>query len=210
MRDGNRRAAALPGSPRTARPVPGSPRKRIRWLIFVVAVMAVLTGGWPLINLAVSDNTRIAANTRLVVGPSSQHAARVTVGPGWSMQSAQSNPHMGYVLRRGRVEVSITYVRLISHARADDLFTGMRQLVRIGHPGTLLSTPEDVTTRHGYEGALGKVRGPSLTGTASAFTDPGRNFAIEMFVLAPPHTLRVNLVAAQRIILSLLFLPAAR
>jgi hypothetical protein len=210
MRDGNRAAAAFPGSARTALPVPGSPRKRIRWLIIVVAVMVVLTAGWPLINLAVSDNSRIAANTSLVVGPSSQNSARVTVGPGWSMLSEQSNPHLGYVLRRGGVEVSITYVRLLSHAHAAGLFTGMRQLVRMGHPGAVLSKPTDVTTVNGYEGDLGTVRGASLSGTASVFTDPGRNFAIEMFVFAPLHTVRANLIAAQRIVRSLLFLPAVR
>lgn len=210
MRDGNRGAAALPGSARTARPIPGSPRKRIRWLLIVVAVMAVLTAGWPLINLAVSDNSRIAANSSLEVGPSSQNAARVTVGPGWSMLSAQSNPHRGYVLQRGGVEVSITYVRLISHDHAAGLFTGMRQLVRMLHPDAELSRPRDVTTVHDYEGDLGTVRGPDLSGTASVFTDSGRNFAIEMFVIAPRRTVRANLIAAQRIVRSLLFLPAAR
>jgi hypothetical protein len=210
MRDGNRGAAALPGSARTARPIPGSPRKRIRWLLIVVAVMAILTAGWPLINLAVSNNSRIAANTSLVIGPSSESSARVTVGPGWSMLSEQSNPHMGYVLRRGGVEVSITYVRLIRHVHAADLFTGMRQLVRMLHPGAELSRPKDVTTAHGYEADLGTVRGSGLVGTASVFTDPGRNFAIEMFVIAPLHTVRVNLIAAQRIVRSVFFLPVVR
>jgi hypothetical protein len=210
MRDSSRPAAALPGSARTANPVPGSARTRIRWLLIVIAIMVVLTAGWPLINLAVSDHRHLAANTSLVVGPSRPDSARVTVGPGWSMLTSESNPHLGYELQRGTVEVSIVYVRLIEHAHAAALWSGMRELVRIDHPGASLSAPRSITSRHGTEGDAGLVTGQNLKGTATVYTDPGRNFAIELLVVAPDHSVLANLVAAQRIIASLIFLSAAR
>jgi hypothetical protein len=210
MRDSNRAAAAFPGAARTALPVPGSARTRVRWLLIVVAIIIVLTAGWPLLNLAVSNNRRISANTHLVVGPSRKDSARVTIGPGWSMLSAESNPHLGYVLRRGAVQVSIDYVTLIDHAHAGGLWAGMRELVRIGHPGATLSAPRPVSTVHHSEGDIGKVSGRNLVGTATVFADTSRDFAIEMVVLSPRRAVRANLIAAQRIIFSLLFLPTSR
>jgi hypothetical protein len=36
-------------------PGSASPRARVRWLLIVVGVMALLTAGWPLLNAAVAD-----------------------------------------------------------------------------------------------------------------------------------------------------------
>jgi hypothetical protein len=183
---------------------------RLRWLVIVVAVMAVLTAGWPLVNLAVSDNRRVGANTRLTVGPSRRDSAQVTVGPGWLMQSAQSNPHMAYSLRRGPVTVSIVYVYLLSRGQAGDLFSGMREVIRISHPGAAISAPRPITSAHGLKGKAGLVTSSSMAGTAAVFAYPAREFAIEMMVIAPRRTSPANLVAAQRILRSLIFSAAPR
>jgi hypothetical protein len=181
---------------------------RFRWLVIVVAIMAVLTAGWPLINLAVSDNRRITANTRLMVGPSHRDSAQVTVGPGWLMQSAQSNPHMAYSLRRGPVTVSIAYVYLLSRGEARDLYSGMREVIQISHPGATMSAPRQITSARGFKGSAGVVTSSRMAGTAAVFAYPSREFAIEMVVLAPRRTALANLIAAQRIVHSLIF-PAA-
>jgi hypothetical protein len=178
---------------------------RLRWLLIVVAIMAVLTAGWPLINIAVSDNSRIAANSKLSVGPSRKNSAQVTVGPGWLMQSAQSDPREAYSLRRGGVTLSIIYVDLLSRSDVDGLWQGMAQLLRISYPGTSLSRPVRVTSVHGYPGATGLITSRTTRGTAAVFADQQRQFAVEIVITAPRRTPVANLVAAQRIMRSVLF-----
>jgi hypothetical protein len=178
---------------------------RLRWLVIVVAIMAVLTAGWPLINLAVSDNSRIAANSKLYVGPSHKNSAQVTIGPGWLMQSAQTNPRLAYSLQRGGVTMSIVYVDLLSRSDVGGLWQGMRQILRISRPGTRLSRPVRITSAHGYPGETGIISSRTMRGTAAVFANRPRQFAVEIVVTAPRRTPLGNLVAAQRIVRSVLF-----
>ena len=181
---------------------------RLRWLVIVVAIIVVLTAGWPLINLAVSDNSHVAANTTLTVGPSHKDSAQVTMGPGWTMQSAQSNPHVAYSLRRGGVTMSIVYVPLLSRSDTGGLWRGMSQILRISQPGTSLSRPVPITSAHGIRGDAGLITGRTMRGTVAVFANPPRQYAVEIVVIAPRSTPLASLVAAQRIMRSLLF-PAA-
>jgi hypothetical protein len=181
---------------------------RLRWLAVVIAVMAVLTAGWPLLNRVVSDHSRLAASTRLAIGPSHKNGAIVTVGPGWTLRASETNPRLAYTLQRGPVILSITYATLINNRQAGDLWAGLRDVVQIGHPGATLSAPVSVRTINGSAGDIGLVRSPDLAGTASVFAGPTRQYAIEMVIAAPKGSPRLNLVAAQRIMQSLVF-PAA-
>ncbi len=181
---------------------------RLRWLAVIIAVMAVLTAGWPLLSRVVSDHQRLAAHTRLSLGPSHKNSATVTVGPGWTMQSGETNPRLIYHLDRGRVHLSIAYATLINNRQVGGLWAGLREVVRINHPGATLSNPVQIRTTHGYAGEVGVVRARDLVGTASVFAGPSRRFAIEMVVEAPNRSARLNLLAAQRIMRSLVF-PAA-
>jgi hypothetical protein len=181
---------------------------RLRWLAVIIAVMAVLTAGWPLLNRVVSDHHRLAANSKLSLGPSRRSAAVVTVGPGWVLRSGESNPRLVYQLERGAVHLSITYATLINDRQLDHLWSGLRAVVEVNHPGATLSTPVEIRTQHGTEGDFGLVRAPDLVGTASVFAGPSRRFAIEMVVEAPKRSALLNLLAAQRIMRSLVF-PAA-
>ena len=181
---------------------------RLRWLAVIIAVMAVLTAGWPLLSRVVSDHRLLAANTRLSLGPSHQNSAIVTVGPGWTMQSGETNPRLIYHLDRGGVHLSIAYATLINNRQVGDLWAGLREVVQVNHPGATLSKPVEVRTMHGSAGELGVVRARDLVGTASVFAGPSRRFAIEMVIEAPNRSARLNLLAAQRIMRSLVF-PAA-
>ncbi len=183
---------------------------RLRWLVTVVAIMAVLTAGWPLINLAVSDNRRVGANARLSVGPSHRDSAQVTVGRGWLMQSAQSNPREAYSLRRGGVSMSIAYVDLLSRSDVGDLWSGMGQILQISHPGARLSAPVPITSAHGLAGDAGLVTGRTMRGTAAVYANRPRQYAVEIVITAPRRTPLANLVAAQQIIRSVMFPAAAR
>jgi hypothetical protein len=99
-------------------PGSASPRARLRWLLIVVAVMVLLTAGWPLLNGLVADRQKLLAGTSLRVGPSGPDSASVRVGPGWTLQPAETDPRQRYVLRRGAVAVSIDYLSLIGTHRA--------------------------------------------------------------------------------------------
>lgn len=183
---------------------------RLRWLAIVIAIMAVLTAGWPLLSLAVTDQDRLAANSKLVVGPGHSNSAVVRVGPGWLLHPGESNPHLAYSLQRGPADMSIAYVTLVNNRQVSDLWAGLREVVQIRHPGASLSAPIPVVSIHGAKGNLGVVRAPDLVGTAAVFAGPSRLFAIEMVVVAPKGTARLNLVAAQRIVRSLLFPATVR
>ena len=182
---------------------------RLRRLAIVVAIMAVLTAGWPLINLAVSDNQHVAANSMLTVGPSHKDSAQVTMSSGWTMQSAQSDPHLAYFLRRGSVTMSIAYVALLSRSDVGGLWRGMSQILRISQPGTSLSRPLPITSAHGLQGVTGLVTGRTMRGTVAVFANRPRQYAVEIVIIAPRSTPVANLAAAERIVRSLLF-PAAQ
>lgn len=182
---------------------------RLRWLAVIIAVMAVLTAGWPLLNRVVSDHNRLAANTRLKIGPSRKASAIVTVGPGWVLRAGETNPRLIYHLDRGVVHLSIAYATLLNNTRVDNLWTGLREVVQIDHPGATLSRPIRIRTIHGAAGDIGVVQASDLVGTASVFAGPSRRFAIEMVIEeAPNRSARLNLLAAQHIMRSLVF-PAA-
>jgi hypothetical protein len=181
---------------------------RLRWLAVIIAVMAVLTAGWPLLNRVVSDHQRLAARSRLTIGPGRRNSAIVTVGPGWTLRPGETNPRMVYILARGPVKMSIAYATLVNNRQVGDLWAGLREVVQISHPGATLSAPAPVRTTHGYAGDIGVVKAPGLEGTVSVFAGPSRQFAIEMVVEAPNASARLNLLAAQHIIRSLVF-PAA-
>lgn len=176
---------------------------RLRWLVIVVAVMALLTAGWPLLNLAVSSHRALAAKTTLTIGPSHSDASQVTVGPGWTLLPAQSDPRQEYSISRGRLDMKIAYVSLINRGQTPHLWAGLRNLVQLSNPGVRLSTPTAMTTAQGRRGVTGRLAGSSMFGIATIVADPSKAFAIEMVMLAPYRTRHVNMIAARRIIRSL-------
>lgn len=182
---------------------------RLRWLAVIIAVMAVLTAGWPLLNRIVSDHQRLAARSRLTIGPGRKNSAIVTVGPGWTLRPGETNPRLVYSLARGPVTMSITYATLVNNRQASHLWAGLREVVQVSHPGATLSAPVRVRTSHGSAGDIGVVKGPGLAGTVSVFAGPSRQYAIEMVIEAPNASARLNLLAAQRIMRSLIFPSAA-
>jgi hypothetical protein len=182
---------------------------RLRWLVIIIAVMALLTAGWPLLNRAVANHQRLAAGSKLVVGPGKKNSAVVTVGPGWLLQPGETNPRLVYLLQRGPATLTIAYASLVNNRQVDDLWAGMRQVVALRHPGATLSPPLPIRTVHGYEGDFGLVQAPRMVGTAAVFAGPSRRYAVEMLMVIPRGTPRLSLLAAQRIMRSVLF-PGAR
>jgi hypothetical protein len=191
------------------RPTVSATKLRLRWLVIVVAVMAVLTAGWPLLDMAVANRHPLAAGSRLTVGPSSSSGV-VTVGPGWSQLSAQSNPTQGYLLQRGRLDLSITHVGLVNREQLPQMWRGLLRILSVSNPGIRLSKPALITTSHGVHAITGVVTGPRLIGTATIVRSPSGNFGIDMVALAPHRTSRALRAAAVRVMVSLMFTAQGR
>jgi hypothetical protein len=176
---------------------------RLRWLTVVILVMAALTIGWPLINMAVPNRRALASGTVLSLGPGQGDLARFTVGPGWSMVPSQTDPRLAYLLRRGHVELAISYVALLDRAQTAYLWTGLRQVIEVSNPGLRLGRPFAYKTAQGRRAARGVIIGPNDIGTATVVRNPSGAFAVEMIVISPRHASRVNIVAAHRVVRSL-------
>jgi len=181
----------------------------LRWLATVVAVMALLTVGWPLLNSAVSDNLPLARLTALRIGPVGANSAVVKVGPGWSLRPAESSPARGYSLRRGAAAVSIAYVSLANRSQAPRLWDGLRAIVRLRNPGLRLGSPRAITSRQGRAGLTGPLTSCRTAGAATIFVGPSGIFAIQMIVLAPRNPRGAAALAAIRTFVRSLVFPAA-
>lgn len=186
------------------RPTVSATKLRLRWLGIVVAVMALLTAGWPLLDKAVADQHPLAAGSRLTVGASPSSGV-VTVGSGWSLLSAQSNPTQGYLLQRGSLDLSIMHVGLVNRAQLPQMWQGLVRILSVSNPGVRLSKPALMTTRRGAHAITGMVTGRRLTGTATIVRSPSGNFGIAMVTLAPHRTSLALRAAALRVMVSLMF-----
>ena len=184
--------------------------RRIRELVLVVAVIAALTAGWPLINLAVSDRQPVPAGRTMSVGPNTAQSARFTLGPGWSVQSAATDPRQEYVLRHGAEEMSLMYVTLASPAEAVHLWAGLRKVLSLGDASARLGKPRQITSARGRKGLTGLVTEDGRRGRAMIYPAPAGNFAIEMVSLGPRGAPPAGLAAALRVALSVMFPAAAR
>jgi hypothetical protein len=187
------------------RPAASTTKVRLRWLAIVVATMALLTAGWPLLNSIASDRQPLAAGSTVTVGPGSTSAGTVTVGRGWSFQPAQSNPTQQYVLRNRAVVLEIRHVALIGHSQSAGMWTGMREILSITNPGLRLGPPVKITIAHKFAAVTGRILGLRLIGTATIVPGPSREFGIAMVEFAPRRTSRTLLASAHRIMVSLMF-----
>ncbi|HTZ91153.1 MAG TPA: hypothetical protein VMB74_02050 [Streptosporangiaceae bacterium] len=183
-------AAERPGHP----PGTASPRTRLRALLIVITIVVALTAGWPLLNALVADELKVPAGTALRVGPSGPDSASVRVGPHWTMRPALSDPRQGLVLARGDVIVSISYLSLIRPSLVAGIWSGLRQILRISHPGITIGPPVAVTSGQGQAGRTASVTSVLSVGAVTVFVGPSRTYAIQMVVLGPRGA---SLVAAQ-------------
>lgn len=178
---------------------------RLRWLLIVVAVMAVLTAGWPLLNMAVANRRPLAAGSHLTVGTGPSSSAVITVGPGWSLLSAQSNPMLGYVLQHGQIQLSINHVALVAGNQVPRLWRGLREILALSDPGVRLTRPVLIMRDHKLRAITGAIIGTRLVGSASIVPGPSRQFGIEMIALAPRGTNAARRLLAIMVMRSLRF-----
>lgn len=182
--------------------------RRVGWLIAVIAVMAVLTAGWPLVTLAVSDNQPAAAGSPLTIGPDSTHSAQFTPGRGWVIRSAETDPNQLWTLCRGPVDASVTQVTLANPSQVGQLWPGLVNILRLGSPSARLGKPVAITSAQGGKGLTGTLTENGRGGQAAIFPGPSEDFAIEIVTVAPETDSRTARSAAVQLVRSLRF-PAA-
>ncbi|RDG38399.1 hypothetical protein DVH02_09355 [Streptomyces corynorhini] len=149
--------------------------------------MAVLTGGWPLIDRALSDRERLPGGALLELGPASGTAVLRVVGEGWSLSKAQSDPSFSYALSRDGVDVVAGYVDLTTtEAGAGRLWTGLRRVQSVADADSRLGAPHSATSAGGARGSTGTLTRGGRTGTATVWLRPDETCAVEITVLAKP------------------------
>jgi hypothetical protein len=162
----------------------GSPRP-LRALIVVVAVMATLTFGWPLVSLAVSDNRPVTPGQTLFIGSGTRSAA-FTPGPDWVAHNAHTSLLEYWSLSDGPVDVSVIYVLLLNRNQVGRLWPGLNRILRLNDGSAQLGTPASVSIGDGVRGLSGPVTANDWAGQAAVFPSPNDDFAIELVSVAPP------------------------
>jgi hypothetical protein len=159
--------------------------RRVGWLLAVVGVMAVLAGGWPLVSWAVSGDQPSAAGQVLTIGPGGSDSAQFNPGPGWVIDRAVSDPLQGWRLERGRVDVTVLYVMLLSSSQAGRLWPGLGNILRLGDPSARLGRPVALAGSPAGAGLTGPVTENGRAGQAAVLPDAAADFAVEVVSAAP-------------------------
>ena len=162
----------------------GSPRP-LRSLIIVVTVILVLTVGWPLVSLAVSDNQPVGAGQPLTIGPDGSHSATFTPGPDWAVRSGETNQIERWSLSDGPVDVTVAYVTLVGPSAVGRLWPGLDRTLQLSDASARLGRPATFTSADGGKGLTGTVTANDRAGQAAVFPGPGADFAIEIVSVAP-------------------------
>ena len=187
----------------------GSPRT-LRWLIIVVAVIVVVTVGWPVVSLAVSDDHPVAAGQPLAIGPDSALSAVFTPGRDWVVRSAETDPILHWSLTDGAVDVSVVYVMVISPSQVGRLWPGLQSDLQLGDASARLGRPASITSAAGSSGLTGTVTASDRAGQAAVFPGPAGKFAIEIVSVAPVQDGAAARAAAALVARSLRFPAAAQ
>ena len=199
-----------------AHTIAASPRRarRSRWArwwgpVAVTAVLALLAGGWPLIDSWISGDERVRAGTVFRVGPSEDRRAWFRVGDGWTLDRGGTTPSRRFVLRHGDVDLSVSYISLQRAADAERLWSGLRDTLLVGDPDARLGPPRPVTADAGARGEAGAVGRDGDTGTAVVYAGPKDTFAISLIAVAPADTPAVEWLPADDVMRSLTFTEEA-
>jgi hypothetical protein len=185
----------------------GSPRP-LRWLIIVVSVIVVLTVGWPVVSLAVSDDQPVAAGQPLTIGPGGSHSATFNPGPGWAVRSAATNTVESWRLSDGSVDLTVAYVILLGPSQVGRLWPGLQRTLLLGDASARLGRSATFISADGAKGLTGTVTANESAGQATVLVGPDADFAIEIVGAAPVHD-RAAAQAATALVARSLRFPAA-
>jgi hypothetical protein len=178
---------------RRVRPATEVSRPRRAWAIVVavLAGMALLAGGWPLVSSLLPDTESLPAGVGLRLGPDPEEAALLPLaGDGWRMSRSQSNPDQRYALRYGAVGLDASYVQLEQPADADGLWDGLRKLGELSD--STIGPPAPAQSARGLPTEEASVEEDGLTGTVTVYVHPDRSYAIVLKELGRPDAPRAD------------------
>ena len=172
--------------------------------------MVVLTVGWPLVSLAVSDDQPVAVGQPLSIGPVRAQSATFTPGRDWSVRSAETDPILHWSLSDGPVDVTVLWVMVISPSQVGRLWPGLQSGLLVSDASARLGRPASITSAAGGKGLTGTLTANDRAGEAAVFPGPARDFAIEIVSVAPVQDGAAARAAAALVARSLRFPAAAQ
>lgn len=156
------------------------PRRPPWWgALAVLAVLAALVAGWPLVASRFPDERPLAERTVLRIGPDGA-SAWFRVGAGWTLHKAETRPSQEYVLTRGPTTLTIAYLLVLRDTDADALWEGLRRSTRVADADTRVGPPRALVAERGAKGLVGDMTRSGDPGLAAVYPAPGRDFAIRM------------------------------
>ncbi|MFC4564470.1 hypothetical protein ACFO4E_21635 [Nocardiopsis mangrovi] len=164
----------------------GPPAARVPWrsLAVIIGIVVLLAVGWPIVNAAIADEAPVADGSTMSVAEGGGHEARLTFGPGWTLQPGRSTKGQTYSFTHGGVRMTVLSAVLDQPRDIDELWTGLRRVTQVDHPGAELGEPRVTMSRNGAGGWTGPLVDGDQTGRAVIYPSPGTAFAVEMTVLA--------------------------
>ena len=154
---------------------------RSNWVPLGVAaaVVAVLTGGWALLNASLPRTEDLAAGQSITLGSGQAHEASMSFDDDWELNTGSSTQGERYVFSKGSMNLQVSVVTPLTRATATELWEGMRDIVQVGDATASLGEPKPVTSEGGAEGLTGDLHIRQSTGTATVFPSPEGDFAVE-------------------------------
>lgn len=183
---------------------PRGPRSNWVPLAVAVAVVAVLTGGWALVNSALPATESLTDGHSMTLGSGGGYEASVTFDDGWELHPGSSSQGQQYLFSKGPVDLRMNVAVPSQRASAPELWEGMRDIVRVGDASARLDDPQPVTSDGGAEGLTGTLHSDRHTGSAAVFPSPNGEFAVESQVFGAEAS-QTELAEAEQLLQSLRF-----
>jgi hypothetical protein len=202
--EGNAMAETTGEDPRARRRGP-----RSNWVPLgaAAAAIALLVVAWPLANALLPDSQSVPSGEPVPVGSAGGYRASLTFPQeGWHLDTGSSQAGQIYRFHRGPVELTLSSVTPPTSPppSLEELWAGLRRIVRAGEASANLGEPEAISTRDGDEGLTGTLESRDGRGSAAVYPSPDGRLAVEM-TLAGREATPADLSAVADVVRSVSF-----
>ncbi|NKZ01917.1 hypothetical protein [Nocardiopsis alborubida] len=147
------------------------------------AAIALLVVAWPLVNALLPGSESVPSGEPVPVGSAGGYRASLTFPQeGWHLNTGSSQAGQIYRFHRGPVELTLNSVTPVTSPppSLEELWAGLRRIVRAGEATARLGDPEAISTREGVEGLTGALESREGDGAAVVYPSPDGQLAVEM------------------------------
>lgn len=179
---------------------------RSNWFPLGVAaiLVALLTGGWALLNSALPASEALSEGRAMTLGSEGGYEASMTFDDGWEVDTGSSSLGQQFLFTKGEVTLYVSVVTPPGAAKAPELWEGMRDIVRVSDASASLGEPRPITSEGGVEGLTGDLHIHQHTGVATVFPAPGGYFAVETQATGA-NASQTDLADAEKVVQTLRF-----